>query len=137
MESPRSTIWPSTEALVKRVDSLSLTSVAKMREIPFIPFPDDTHPKAVEFAMIVRNEFTKRLKSELVALPSNIDSAFVRGQVYKVLRALRDEIVQMASAGNGWLERQLAHGFMDGSAPNIVYCWADRYLDAMLISIEI
>jgi hypothetical protein len=106
-----------------------------MRDIPFIPFPDDIHPKAVEFAMIVRNEFTKRLKSELVTVPSTAESSFVRGQIYKILRVLRNEIALMADNGSGWLEGQLEHVLKDSDASNNVYLWADRYLDSMLISI--
>jgi hypothetical protein len=137
MESPNSTTWLDIVILVQRVDFLSFASIAEMRKIPFIPFPDDMHPKAVEFAMIVRNEFTKRLKSKLVTLSSTAESSFVRGQVYKILRELRNEIVLMAGNGTGWLEVQLEHVLKDSDASNKVYRWADRYLDSMLLSIGV
>lgn len=137
MESPKSITWPKVEVLKQRVDFLSLASISEMRKIPLIPFPDDKHPKAVEFAMIVRNEFIKRLKSELGALSSNTDSVFIRARFYHILSTLRDEIVWMADNGNGWLEGQLEHVFKDTNESNGLYVWADRYLDSMLISIDI
>jgi hypothetical protein len=108
-----------------------------MRKIPYIPFPDDAYPKAVEFAMIVRNEFTKRLASELAGMSSNTDPAFIRVRFHKILESLRDEITEMADSGNGWLEKQLEHVSGDTSDSSGVGHWADRYLGAMLISIGV
>lgn len=137
MESPRFTIWPDAEILEKRVDFLSLASVSEMRQIPSIPFPNDEHSKAVEFAMIVRSEFTKRLKRELATLSATEDSTVIRARLYKVLDTLRDEIALMADSGSGWLERKLEHTFKDIHGPNVVHDWADRYLRSMLVSIGV
>lgn len=137
MESPRSTILPDAEALKKWIDFLSLASISEMRQIPSIPFPNDEHPKAVEFAMIVRSEFTKRLKRELATLSATEDSTVIRARLYKVLDTLRDEIALMADSGSGWLERTLEHTFNGIHGPNAVRDWADRYLRSMLISIGV
>lgn len=137
MEPPKSTTWLSTDCAKERVDSLSLKTIAEMRKIPFIPFPDDAHPKAIEFAMIVRNEFTKRLTLELAGILPNAESAFIWMRFHKTLKSLRDEIVWMAENGDGWLEKQLEHVSVDNSNSNGVYRWADRYLDSMLVSIGV
>jgi hypothetical protein len=137
MEPPKSTTWLNVDCLKDRVEFLSLTTIAEMRKIPYIPFPDDAYPKAVEFAMIVRNEFTKRLASELAGMSSNTDHAFIRVRFHKILESLRDEIVEMADSGTGWLEKQLEHVASDTSDSSGVYHWADRYLGAMLISIGV
>lgn len=137
MESPRFIIWPDSEALGKRLDFLSLASISEMRQIPSIPFPSDEHPKAVEFAMIVRSEFTKRLKRELATMSATENSSVIRGRLYKVLDTLRDEIGAMADSGSGWLERKLEHTLSDIHGPNAVHDWADRYLRSMLISIGV
>ena len=137
MEPPRFTIWPDAEVLQKRVDFLSLASITEMRQIPSIPFPNDDRPKAVEFAMIVRSEFTKRLNWELATLSATADSSVIRARLYKVLDTLSDEIALMADGGSGWLERTLEHTFNDIHGPNVVHDWADRYLRSMLISIGV
>lgn len=137
MESSASITWPNSEGLINRVDFLSLTSITEMRKISSIPFPDDTHPKAVEFAMIVRSEFTKRLKQELATLSATADSDVIRARLYKALGVLRDEIALMADNGNGWLERKLEHAYKDIHEPNGVRDWADKYLRSMLISIGV
>jgi hypothetical protein len=137
MESPKSIILPDAEILTQRLAFLSLVSITEMREIPFIPFPDDKHTKAVEFAMIVRNEFIKRLRLELATVSTNTHSAFVRGRLYLVLDALRTEIVLIAECEGGWLQGQLEHTFNGIYEPDGVYDWAGKYLDSMLISIGV
>lgn len=136
-ESPKYTTWPDTWTIQQRVESLSLATIAEMRKIPFIPFPDDSHLKAVEFAMIVRNEFTKRLQLELTMIASNADPVLTRVRFRKTLAVLREEIVQMASHGSGWLETQLEHSLKDGVKDNVAYDWSDSYLDALLMSIGV
>lgn len=136
-ESPKSTTWPDTFTVQQRIDALSLATIAEMRKIPFLPFPDDTHIKAVEFAMIVRNEFTKRLKLELAVL-ANADPVYIRVRFRKTLATLREEITQMADNGSGWLEEQLEHSLKDNDVKHsVVRDWADSYLDALLMSIGV
>lgn len=137
MESPKSTTLPDVEILKQRVDILASASIAEMRRISFIPLPDDNHPKAVEFVMIVRNEFTKRLKFELENSSTMAVPALLRSNLYRALSLLRDEIEMMAKNENGWLEGQLEHVFPSSRQPNGVTDWADKYLDSMLISIGV
>ena len=119
--------------LQRRVDLLSAATIAEMRQNASILFPNETQPKAVELAMIVRNEFLKRLKAELAALSPDADSEFIRIRIYHALAAVRDEIAYMAGSGSNRLATQLDPTLKDEkNAAMVYYFWADKYLRSML-----